>query len=68
MKKPNRGKRFAPEKYGMIFCPDCKGLGKSLYATNWPIVSRVCGGFGLIKREENSLGYSDYGPVVLTNL
>jgi hypothetical protein len=60
--------RFNPEKYGMIFCPDCKGLGKSLYATNWAIVCKGCGGFGLIKREENSFGYSDYGPAVLTNL
>ena len=29
MEKPGKGKRFDPEKYGMIFCPDCGGSGKS---------------------------------------
>jgi DnaJ-class molecular chaperone len=53
MKKPNKGKWFAPEKYGMIFCPDCAGSGKSIYDAKEGSVCKVCGGFGLIKKEKN---------------
>jgi hypothetical protein len=27
-KNMTMGKIFNPEKYGMVFCPDCKGKGK----------------------------------------
>jgi len=50
MKKAN--KKFDPAKYGMIFCPDCKGLGKSLDVKEGANVCTVCGGFGLLKKEE----------------
>jgi rRNA maturation endonuclease Nob1 len=53
MKKPNKGKWFALEKYGMIFCPICAGSGKSVYDAKEGRVCKVCGGFGLIKKEEN---------------
>jgi rRNA maturation endonuclease Nob1 len=44
--------RFRPEKYGMIFCPGCSGSGKSITEAMGTNVCKVCGGFGLIKKEE----------------
>ena len=52
MSKTGIGERFRPEKYGMIFCPDCGGSGKSFTDVTGVNVCNVCGGFGLIKREE----------------
>jgi len=52
MKRPTIGKRFNPETYGMIFCPDCNGSGKSFNDANEVNICKVCGGFGLIKKEE----------------
>jgi len=45
-------KEFDPVKYGMVFCPECKGSGKSLGIGEETDICRVCGGFGLIKKEE----------------
>jgi hypothetical protein len=48
-------KRFNPNKYGMIFCPNCSGSGRSFaeaQEVNVCNVCNVCGGFGLIKKEE----------------
>jgi len=45
-------KSFDPARYGMIFCPECKGSGKSLGIGKETNVCTVCGGFGLIKKEE----------------
>ena len=50
--KTSIDERFRPEKYGMIFCPDCGGSGKSFTDTKGASVCKVCGGFGLIKKEE----------------
>lgn len=45
-------RRFNPEKYGMIYCPVCKGIGK-LFDELWEgSVCQMCGGFGLIRKEE----------------
>ena len=44
MKKPSKGKSFTPEKYGMIFCPDCGGAGKSFNDGKGANICRVCGG------------------------
>ena len=44
---------FKPEKYGMIYCPVCKGFGKSFNEAKGGDVCKICGGFGLIKKEEN---------------
>jgi rRNA maturation endonuclease Nob1 len=52
MEKTVMGGRFNPDKYGMIYCPVCKGLGKSFNEANRGDVCKICGGFGLIKKEE----------------
>jgi DnaJ-class molecular chaperone len=45
-------KMFNPRKYGLAFCPDCKGKGKlPKYPTGFNVCSR-CGGSGVIKKEE----------------
>jgi len=45
-------RKFDPEKYGMIICPGCNGQGFiGDYASH--IVCLKCGGFGLIKKEED---------------
>lgn len=48
------GKSFYPEKYGMMFCPDCKGKGKLLKEPDGLTVCSKCGGSGVIKREEKT--------------
>jgi DnaJ-class molecular chaperone len=47
-----KDKTSIPEKYGMIFCPQCNGLGKLLRSGEGPEVCMVCGGFGAIKVPE----------------
>ena len=42
---------FDPEKYRMIFCPNCSGNGKSPEDPEGLEVCRKCRGFGLIKKE-----------------
>jgi DnaJ-class molecular chaperone len=51
-KKTIINKMFHPEKYGMIFCPDCNGSGRAINNGNGVNPCKVCGGFGLIKKEE----------------
>jgi hypothetical protein len=51
--KTKVGRRFDPNKYGMIFCPNCSGSGRSFVDAQGVNVCNVCGGFGLIKKEEN---------------
>ena len=50
--KTKVGRRFNPNKYGMIFCPNCSGSGRSFADAQGVNVCKVCGGFGLIKKEE----------------
>ena len=52
MSKTKLGRRFNPNKYGMIFCPNCRGSGRSFADAQGVNVCKVCGGFGLIKKEE----------------
>ena len=52
MSKTRIDEKFKPERYGMIFCPDCSGSGRSFTEAKGTNVCKVCGGFGLIKREE----------------
>ena len=54
MEKTTEVKRVNPKKYGMIFCPDCNGSGKSFNDAKGVNVCKVCGGFGAIKKEEKS--------------
>ena len=58
MERKAKGGGIDPEKYGMIFCPYCKGSGKSFTDAEGIKVCKTCGGFGLIikKEERHSLG------------
>jgi DnaJ-class molecular chaperone len=53
MTKRIKNKRLDPGRYGMILCPECKGKGKFLDQDEKVCVCSVCGGFGLIKKENN---------------
>jgi DnaJ-class molecular chaperone len=48
------GKIFNPEKYNMLFCPDCKGKGKLPKNPHGFIVCSRCGGSGVIKKEKKA--------------
>jgi hypothetical protein len=50
--KTKVGRRFDPNKYGMIFCPNCSGSGRSFGDAQGMNVCKVFGGFGLVKKEE----------------
>lgn len=50
--KTEMGGRFNPENYGMIFCPLCKGPGRLFDGMGRKLVCEKCGGFGLVKKEE----------------
>jgi rRNA maturation endonuclease Nob1 len=52
MEKTVMGRRFNPDRYGMIYCPVCKGSGKLFTGVEGGVVCKICGGFGLIKKEE----------------
>lgn len=43
------GEKFAPEKYGMMFCPDCDGQGR-ICSHDDVEVCQHCGGFGFIRK------------------
>jgi DnaJ-class molecular chaperone len=50
-------KTFNPQKYGMVFCADCNGSGKLAKALDgFQKVCPKCGGFGLLKREIETIG------------
>ena len=65
MGRTRMGGRFDPEKYGMIFCPDCSGSGKSFMDPKGDHVCKVCGGFGLIiKRQEKAVVFDRRFPTI----
>jgi DnaJ-class molecular chaperone len=47
-------KSFNPERYGMLPCNECDGSGKLLNEFEDVEVCPRCGGFGFIKKEEDS--------------
>jgi DnaJ-class molecular chaperone len=51
-KRTDKNKIFNPEKYGVAFCPDCKGKGKLFKNRYGPDVYSRCGGSGLIINEK----------------
>ena len=61
MERKAKGGRIDPEKYGMIFCPYCKGSGKSFTDTEGIGVCKACGGFGLIIKKEVRNSVNDHG-------
>jgi len=54
------GRHFDPDKYGLIYCPVCKGSGKLFNGVEERVVCKICGGFGFIKKEEES-SFDDHG-------
>jgi DnaJ-class molecular chaperone len=48
-------KTFDLEKHGMIVCPECNGRGKLISSPKGIKICHKCGGFGLVKKEENPL-------------
>jgi DnaJ-class molecular chaperone len=48
------GKIFNPEKYGMVFCPNCKGKGRLLKKPHGFVVCEKCGGFGMVKKKKET--------------
>ena len=53
-KRTDKNKIFNPEKYGMVFCPDCKGKGKLPKDRDRSDVCSRCGGSGLIINEKKT--------------
>ena len=49
------GKIFNPERYGMVFCPDCKGKAKLPENPDGFIVCSRCGVAGLLKKKRKLL-------------
>jgi DnaJ-class molecular chaperone len=47
-------KIFDPEKYGMVFFPDCEGKGKLPKNPDGFIVCSRCGGSGAIRKEKEA--------------
>ena len=52
MKKEITGRIFDPERYEMIFCSGCNGSGRTPDDATGTNICRVCGGFGLIRKQE----------------
>jgi len=68
LRRTKIGEKFNPEKYGMIFCPNCCGSGRSFTNPEGGNVCKVCGGFGLIKREKNDIPDKREGPGQIASL
>jgi len=45
--------KFAPGKYGMMFCPGCEGQGRICSLDDVEVCQR-CGGFGFIREERET--------------
>jgi len=61
--KKTEGKRANPEKYAMIFCPECHGSGKYFNPTKEVEVCKFCQGFGAIRKEAKSSSSDHRGTV-----
>ena len=64
MRRAKTSQKFNPEKYGMVFCPDCGGSGKSFVDSKGDSVCKVCGGFGLIKKQEKGFILDKRFPII----
>ena len=53
--------KFTPEKYGMMFCPDCDGQGRICGPDDVKICQN-CGGFGFVKKGKRNLQTVENGP------
>jgi len=45
--------RFGSGKYGMVFCSECSGSGRSFNRIEGATVCETCQGHGVTKEEEN---------------
>jgi ribosomal protein S27E len=45
MEETVMGRCFNPDRYGMIYCPVCKGSGKLFNKAKRRVVCKTCGGF-----------------------
>jgi hypothetical protein len=50
-RKEKSNQHFGPEKCRMIYCPSCRGTGKSPNGEEGVMVCSQCGGFGWVKKE-----------------
>ncbi len=55
MEKKGVSRPFNPERYGMIYCPACKGSGNFFNGVGGRVVCGLCGGFGLIRKGEKNV-------------
>ena len=55
MEKTFIGRSFNPNRYGMIYCPVCKGSGKIVNGLEGGVICKTCGGFGFIKKHKSDL-------------
>ncbi len=52
MKEEKKRKReIKPEKFQMVWCPACKGTGRSPNKDAEVKVCTLCGGFGWVRKE-----------------
>jgi RecJ-like exonuclease len=65
VEKKTGGKRANPQKYGMIFCPQCHGSGKCFNSAKEVEVCKFCQGFGAIRKEAKSSSNDDRETVKL---
>ena len=63
MRRKITNRIFDPEKYEMIFCSGCNGSGKSFDDATGTNVCRICGGFGLIKKQDKNNPYNLPEPI-----
>jgi hypothetical protein len=63
MKRKMKNRIFDPERYEMIFCSGCNGSGRSFDDATGTSVCRVCGGFGLIMKQEKNNPYNFPVPI-----
>jgi rRNA maturation endonuclease Nob1 len=54
MEKTIMGKCFDPDRYGMKYCPVCRGSGKLFSGVEGGVVCKICGGFGFVKKEKEN--------------
>jgi len=50
-RKEKLDQHFDPERYKMLYCPSCRGAGRSPNGEEGVMVCSQCGGFGWIKKE-----------------
>jgi DnaJ-class molecular chaperone len=65
VEKKTVGNRVNPEKYGMIFCPECHGSGKCFNPAKKVEVCKFCQGFGAIRKERKSTSSDNRGILKL---